>query len=483
LQLGSKLPLTTSASAHSSGDRQLFLANSANAFYVLPSMRKRVLYTVLITALGLNLWIGAQIYFKSAQAAEKENIYPQIELFMRVLERVRQDYVDDNVGGEKLTYERLIHGALRGMLKTLDPYSEFMEAPKYTSMRDDMEGAYGGVGIVIGQKEGFLQVVAPMEDSPAFKAGILPGDKIVKIDGKTAEKLTSPDAMKKLRGAPGTDVTLGVLRENSSGAKEMEFKLTRAAIKMNTVKDINDHHEFPVNENKIGYLRITQFGEHTGEEFHAALKKMAAQGMDGLVMDLRNNPGGLLDEAVEVCDTFLPRNQLIVSTEGRSARLKSEEYRAKGRDQYPGLKIVILVNNGSASASEIVSGCLQDLGRAFIMGETTFGKGSVQSILPMPDGSALRLTTAKYYTPSHKVIHEHGITPDSIVPMNPEDEEALMLKRLPGGPDALDEPLRSRALAVHDVQLERAYDFLKAMNLYKERLAQKKPAQVAQKTK
>jgi carboxyl-terminal processing protease len=446
-------------------------------------MRKRVLYTVLITALGLNLWIGAQIYFKSAQAAEKENIYPQIELFMRVLERVRQDYVDDNVAGEKLTYERLIHGALRGMLKTLDPYSEFMEAPKYTSMRDDMEGAYGGVGIVIGQKEGFLQVVAPMEDSPAFKAGIMPGDKIVKIDGKTAEKLTSPDAMKKLRGAPGTEVTLGVLREASSGAKELEFKLTRAAIKMNTVKDINDHREFPVGENKIGYLRITQFGEHTSEEFHEALKKMAGQGMEGLVMDLRNNPGGLLDEAVEVCDTFLPRGQLIVSTEGRSARLKSEEYHAKGRDLYPNLKIVILVNNGSASAAEIVSGCLQDLGRAFIMGETTFGKGSVQSILPMPDGSALRLTTAKYYTPSHKVIHEHGITPDSIVPMNPEDEEALMLKRMPGGVEGLDEPLRSRVIAVHDVQLERAQDFLKAMNLYKEHLAQRKPAQVAKATK
>jgi carboxyl-terminal processing protease len=446
-------------------------------------MRKRVLYTVLITALGLNLWIGAQIYFKSAQAAEKENIYPQIELFMRVLERVRQDYVDDNVAGEKLTYERLIHGALRGMLKTLDPYSEFMEAPKYPSMRDDMEGAYGGVGIVIGQKEGFLQVVAPMEDSPAFKAGIMPGDKIVKIDGKTAEKLTSPDAMKKLRGAPGTEVTLGVLREASSGAKELEFKLTRAAIKMNTVKDINDHREFPVGENKIGYLRITQFGEHTSEEFHEALKKMAGQGMEGLVMDLRNNPGGLLDEAVEVCDTFLPRGQLIVSTEGRSARLKSEEYHAKGRDLYPNLKIVILVNNGSASAAEIVSGCLQDLGRAFIMGETTFGKGSVQSILPMPDGSALRLTTAKYYTPSHKVIHEHGITPDSIVPMNPEDEEALMLKRMPGGVEGLDEPLRSRVIAVHDVQLERAQDFLKAMNLYKEHLAQRKPAQVAKATK
>lgn len=447
-------------------------------------MRKRVLYSVLVTALGLNLLIGAQIYFKSAQAAEKENIYPQIELFMRVLERVRQDYVEDNINGEKLTYERLIHGALRGMLKTLDPYSEFMEPPKYTNMRDDMEGAYGGVGIVIGQKEGFLQVVAPMEDSPAFKAGILPGDKIVKIDGKPAEKLTSPDAMKKLRGAPGTEVTLGILRSSSSSdAKELEFKLTRAAIKMNTVKDINDRREFPVNENKIGYLRITQFGEHTAEEFHAALKKMQAREMAGLVMDLRNNPGGLLDQAVEICDTFLPRGQLIVSTEGRSARLKSEEYKARGRDQYPDLKIVVLVNNGSASAAEIVAGALQDLGRAFVMGERTFGKGSVQSILPMPDGSALRLTTAKYYTPSHKVIHEQGITPDSIVPMNPEDEEALMLRRLPGGVEGLDEPLRSRATAVRDIQLDRANDFLKAMTLYKERLAQKKPAQVAHQSK
>src|SRR3954470_18371365 len=249
-------------------------------------MRKRLLYTVLLTALGLNLFFGAHIYSKSAQAAEKENIYPQIELFMRVLERVRQDYVDDNIAGEKLTYERLIHGALRGMLKTLDPYSEFMEAPKYTSMRDDMEGAYGGGGIVIGQKEGFLEVVAPMEDSPAFKAGILRGDRIVKIEGKTAEKLGMSEAMKKLRGVPGTDVTISVMRESFTEPKE--FKLTRAAIKMNTVKDINDHREFPVNENKIGYLQITQFGEHTGEEFHAALRKMGEQGMKGLIMDLRN---------------------------------------------------------------------------------------------------------------------------------------------------------------------------------------------------
>src|SRR5688500_3132252 len=162
------------------------------------------------------------------------------------------------------------------MLKTLHPYSEFMEPPKYTNMRDDMEGAYGGVGIVIGQKEGFLQVVAPMEDSPAFKAGILPGDKIVKIDGKSAEKLSMQDAMKKLRGAPGTEVTISVSRESSPEPKE--FKLTRAAIKMDTVKDINDRREFPLNDARIGYIRITQFGEHTTEEFQTAMKKLSGQG-------------------------------------------------------------------------------------------------------------------------------------------------------------------------------------------------------------
>jgi carboxyl-terminal processing protease len=445
----------------------------AKATYFAASMRKRLLYSVLLTALGLNLLIGAQIYSKSAQAAEKENIYPQLDLFVRVLERVRQDYVD----GEKLTYQDLIHGALRGMLRTLDPFSEYMEAPKYTSMRDDMEGAYGGVGIVISQRDGFLVVVSPMEDSPAHKAGVLPGDKLIKIDGKSAERLSMGDAMKRLRGPAGTDVTITISRASSPEPKD--FKLTRAAIKLETVKDINDHREFPVNESKIGYLHITQFGEHTAEEFHSAIKKMSNQGMLGLVMDLRNNPGGLLDQAVEVCDTFLPRNQLIVSTEGRSTRMKNEEYKAKNRDQYPGLKIVILVNGGSASASEIVAGCLQDLGRAFIMGEQSFGKGSVQSILPMPDGSALRLTTAKYYTPSHKVIHEKGITPDSIVAMSAEEEEALNLRRVLGGIESLDDSMRQKVLAIHDVQLDRAQDFLKAMTLYRERIASKKPAQVA----
>jgi carboxyl-terminal processing protease len=201
------------------------------------------------------------------------------------------------------------------------------------------------------------------------------------------------------------------------------------------------------------------------------LKKLKGQGMAGLILDLRNNPGGLLDQAVKVCELFVPRGQLIVSTEGRGAQSKYE-YTAKGRDLFPELEVVVLVNGGSASASEIVAGCLQDLGRAFVMGEQTFGKGSVQSIVPLNGGSALRLTTAKYYTPSHRVIHEKGITPDSVVPMSPEDEEALILKRLPGAMETLDEERQKRVAAARDIQLERATDFLKGVLLFQDRSQQ-----------
>lgn len=426
-------------------------------------MKKRILYICVVTVLGLNLLIGAQIYHSSAYAAETEDVYDQMRLFMRVLERVRQDYVD----GDKANYQDLMNAAMKGMLNTLDPHSEFMEPSKYTDLKNDTEGAFGGVGIVVGMRDNMLTVVSPMEDSPAFKAGILTGDKIVKIEGRSTEKVSLSDAVKKLRGEPGSDVTISLLRPSTSEVKD--YKLTRAIIKVDTVKDINNRREFPVDENKIGYVRINQFGEHTTSEFRDALEKMEKEGMRGLIMDLRNNPGGLLDQAVKVCDIFLPRNQLIVSTEGRSKRMKTEEYKATGRDEYPDLKIVVLVNNGSASASEIVSGCLQDLHRAYIVGEQTFGKGSVQSIMPLENGAALRLTTAKYYTPSHKVIHERGITPDAIVPMTAEEEEALYFRRVTGGVESLEEPLRERVKAVKDVQLDRAFDFLKGIFIYRER--------------
>jgi carboxyl-terminal processing protease len=429
-------------------------------------MKKRVLYSFFLMLMGANLFIGAQIYSRSAQAADKENAYQQVELFMKVLEQVRQNYVD----GDKVSYHDLIQSAMRGMISTLDPHSEFLEPVKYTDLKNDTEGAFGGVGIVVGLRDGQLSVVSPMEDSPAFKAGIVTGDRISKINGASTERMTLPDAVKVLRGKAGTDVTITITRPSQPDFVK-DVTLTRAVIKVSTVKDLNGLAEFPVDPSGVGYARITQFGEQTTSDFDKALKSMAGKGMKGLILDLRNNPGGLLDQAVKVCDIFLPRGQLIVSTEGRAVRSRSEEFRATGRDQYPGLKMVILVNGGSASASEIVSGCLQDIGRAYLIGEQTFGKGSVQSILPFEDGSALRLTTAKYYTPSHKVIHEKGITPDSIVPTTPEEEEALFLKRVPGGVEGLDAATQERVNQVRDEQLARAQDFLKGVLLLKERAA------------
>ncbi|HVY70007.1 MAG TPA: S41 family peptidase [Verrucomicrobiae bacterium] len=423
-------------------------------------MKKRVFYSLLLLGLGANLFLGAHVYFSTVQAGGKQDPYQNIDIFMRVLERVRSEYVD----GEKVNYDDLFRGAMRGMLSTLDPHSEYLEPIRYDELRNDTEGAYGGVGIQIGlSRDRVLTVLEPMEDSPAAKAGILAGDRIIKIDGKSTERFTAEDAAKRLKGKVGAEVNFTIQRPSTGETKEIALK--RAIIKVDTVKDINGHHEYPLLENGVAYVRIRQFGEHTASELEEGLKKSEAKGMKALVIDLRGNPGGLLDQAVKVCEKFLKANTLVVSTEGRASQQK-QEYRAEGRKPYLNLPMVLLVNGSSASASEIVAGCLQDLGRAFVLGEQTFGKGSVQSILPLQDGSALKLTTAKYYTPSHKVIHEKGITPDSVVPMSAEEEEALYLKRVPGGLENLDEERRERVKNAHDVQLERASDYLKGVLLF-----------------
>ena len=426
-------------------------------------MKRRLIFGVVVAALSINLVIGARMYLSTAQAADKDSAYPSLELFTYVMEKVRKDYVD----GQKLTYKDLVYAALKGMLNTLDPHSEFMDPEKYKELQNDTQGAFGGLGIVISMKDNFITVVAPMEDSPGFKAGIMSGDRIIKIDGKSTERMSLQDAVKTLRGEPGSDVKISLLRPSSSQVKD--YKLTRAVINIDMVKDINSKKEFPLGDNKIGYIRLVQFGEKTSADLEAAIKKLKGEGMQALILDLRWNPGGLLDQAVDVCEKFLPRGDLVVTTEGPNPSQNSVRNAAGRGDELHNMPIVVLVNLGSASASEIVAGCLQDTKRAIILGEKTFGKGSVQSILPLSDGSALRLTTAKYYTPSHKVIHEVGITPDIVVPLTEEQERDIQLKHTPGGIQSLDDKDRERVLSARDPQLDRAMDLLKGITLFTQR--------------
>jgi carboxyl-terminal processing protease len=428
-------------------------------------MKRRLIFGSVTVLLIGNLLIGARVYFSSAEAAQKDSPYPNLKLFSEVMEKVRKDYVD----GQDITYQELVYGALKGMIDKLDPHSEFMDAEKYKELQSDTQGTFGGLGIVISMKDNFVTVISPMEDTPGFKAGIMSGDRIIKIDGKSTENMGLPEAVKNLRGDPGTDVTITVLRPSSGQVKD--YTLTRAVINVDMVKDINGKKEFPLGEDKIGYIRLVQFGEKTSDDLEAALKKLKAQGMQGLVLDLRWNPGGLLDQAVEVCQKFLPRGQLVVSTEGRST---NQKFPARGRgDELENMPLVVLVNMGSASASEIVAGCLQDLHRAIVLGEKTFGKGSVQSIIPLEGGPALRLTTAKYYTPSHKVIHEVGITPNVIVPITDDEERDISFKRTPGAIDTLEEKDRERVKNARDPQLDRATDLLKGILLFAERTPDK----------
>ncbi len=431
-------------------------------------MKRRFIFGLVAIALCVNLAVGARIYLAAAERAEKESAYPSLEMFAVVLEKVRRDHVD----GEKLTYDELVRKALKGMVQALDPHSEFLEVAEYKDLQEDTQGSFGGLGIVVSIRENFLTVVAPMEDTPGFRAGILAGDRILEIDGKSTEKMSLQEAVRNLRGQPGTDVTIKIQRPSTGMVKEL--RLTRAVINIDLVKDINGKREFPLGQDKIGYIRIVQFGERTGAELESAIKKLKAQGMQALILDLRWNPGGLLDQAVDVCSKFLARGKPVVSTKGRAPE-QTTVRKARGsgdiltyKDGTP-MPMVVLVNLGSASASEIVAGCLQDLKRAIVLGEKTFGKGSVQSILPLPDGSALKLTTAIYYTPSHKAIHAQGITPDIIVPMSEDDERNIMLKRTPGGIETLDEKERARVVATRDLQLDRAIDLLKGILLYTQR--------------
>ncbi len=416
---------------------------------------KIFLHWLVVAVLLLNLAYGAKVYSESDAVSQENDPHANLDLFVNVLERIRRDYVD----GKDLTYQDLVHGALEGMLSKLDPHSEFMPPVKYNYLKEDTEGNFGGVGVHINIQDGYLTVLAPMEDTPAFEAGVMSGDRFMKINGESARNISMPEAMKKLRGKPGSTVEVTLFRPSSG--KNIDVKLKRALIKVSTVKDINNQRKFEVDQNKVGYIRLTQFGEETARDLEEAIRKLEIQDMTGLILDLRHNPGGLLDQAVKVSEKFLAKGELIVTTEGRR-KGENSMHKSSGRNARPELPLVVLVNEFSASASEIVAGCMKDLKRAKIVGKKTFGKGSVQKILPLTgqDGSALRLTTAKYYTPSHKVIHGKGIQPDYNISMSRMDEELLFLSRTPGGMKMIDEDRREDVKNFKDPQLVKAMEIL-----------------------
>ncbi len=388
--------------------------------------------------------------------------YEDLKTFTEVLSMVKRHYVED------VKSRDLIYGAIKGMLNSLDPHSSFMTQEGFKEMQVETKGEFGGIGIQIGIKENILTVIAPIEDTPAYKAGIKSGDKILKINNVPTRDMTLQDAVAKMRGVPKTTVTISILRD---GWKEMkDFTLTREIIKVKSVKS-------KVLESGIGYAKINQFQEQTANDLAAALAKLNDEKITSLVLDLRNDPGGLLNSAIDVSSQFLPKGKLVVYTKTRGG--EKQEFFTDNNDHFK-LPMIVLVNQGSASASEIVAGALKDWNRAVILGTVTFGKGSVQTVIPLSDGSGLRLTTAKYYTPLGKSIQNTGITPDIIVkieakngvkehPIIREKDLERHLKNEQSDIKAGEqETMPVEVDEKDDVQLQRAVDILKTWNVFKE---------------
>ncbi len=401
--------------------------------------------------------------FAAGGAGRAENAggitYRQLDLFGDVLERVRASYV------EEVSDKELIEAAIEGMLSSLDPHSGYLSPESFDEMQVQTRGEFGGLGIEVTMEEGFVKVISPIEDTPADRAGIEAGDFVTHLDGESILGLTLGEAVERMRGEVGTDITLTVLREGADEA--LEITVTRDVI---TIRSVRWH-----MENQVGYLRIASFTEQTEDGMIEALEGMAeAVGgtPQGVVLDLRNNPGGLLEQAVAAADIFLERGE-IVSTRGRH-EASSKRFNARPGDLAEGAPVVVLINGGSASASEIVAGALQDHRRAVVMGTRSFGKGSVQTIVPLPGHGAMRMTTARYYTPAGTSIQAAGIHPDIVVEeatvadqeRGPFTSEADLRNRLEGeGENGEAQASRRSERARADYQLARALDLLEGMAL------------------
>ena len=391
--------------------------------------------------------------------------YNQLELFSNAFEKIRKDYV------ENVSDKELIESAINGMLTSLDPHSSFLSSDRFENMKVQTKGEFGGLGIEVTMESGFVKVISPIDDTPAFEAGIQPNDFITAINGETVLGLSLSEAVEMMRGPIDTDITITIRR---NGRESFDITITRAIIKIRSVR-----HRI---ENNVGYIRISSFNEQTQEGLEEAIAKIQNELTTktiGYVIDLRNNPGGLLDTAISVTDTFLEKGE-IVSTRSRDSS-DIDRKAAKKKDLINGLPIVVLINDGSASASEIVAGALQDHGRAIILGTKSFGKGSVQTIVPMQENNAMRLTTARYYTPSGRSIQGTGIIPDIIVEqskierlqrsVNTRSESALRGALIndtnDGNLSEEKEEIIRNTNDIDDYQLARALDLIRGLSLYK----------------
>ena len=391
--------------------------------------------------------------------------YESIKIFTEALSIVKKNYV------EETKTKDLVYGAIKGMINSLDPHSGFMNPEAYKEMQVDTKGEFGGLGIQIGIKDNILTVIAPIDDTPAYKAGIQAGDKIVKINDEITRDMGLLDAVNKMRGPKGTSVKITIMREGWKEPKE--FTIIREIIKIKSVK-------YKMLEEGIGYIKLTQFQEQTAADLSKALSQLSADKVNSLVLDLRNDPGGLLNSAVDVTSQFLPPGKLVVYIKDRAG--EKNEYRTGGNyAYYDKPSMVVLVNQGSASASEIVAGALKDWRRAVILGIQTFGKGSVQSVIPLSDGSGLRLTTARYYTPSGTSIQSTGIIPDIVVKIEAKNgtkehtvvrekdlERHLRNEKEEEKNQAEQEMAPLEVSEKDDVQLQRAIDLLKTWKVFKE---------------
>jgi carboxyl-terminal processing protease len=414
---------------------------------------------------GVALVFALQFHGLRAANDEDDTGYSQIAIFAKALQLIRQDYVD----GNKTSYHDLVTAALKGMLSSLDPHSQFMDPNDFRDMQEDTRSRFNGLGIEVAIKNGLPTVVTPMEDTPAARAGILSGDQILKINGTSTDRMDLQDVINHLRGVPRQKIALTLIRPSTKEVKD--YSLERAEIKVQSVKGVRLLDPDLTGSFKIAYVRLIQFNEPTADELGKALDELQKQGMQALVLDLRNNPGGLLNSAVDVCAQFLPPNTKVVSTQGRVASQQREYSTSSVAKERPHFPMAVLVNEGSASGAEIVCGALKDLHRAIVVGETTFGKGSVQNVMQLPDGSALRFTTAKYYTPSKQVIHGNGVSPNIRVPMGVDQERQLFAARSSGDTIRPDED--KNFIKANDPQMLRAIDALKGVMIYAQQNAPK----------